>query len=73
MVPSNIVIVPRWLPLVEISEFSVFKASPLEDIPLMVPDSIVIESLPLIALFGALTSNVKFLISKSLVEAIPLL
>ena len=55
------------------SEFSVFNASPDEDIAFIFPDSIVIESFPFKALFGTLIFNVKFLISKSLVLPIPLL
>ena len=57
-----IVIVPFWLPLLDISEFSVFSASPLVDIAVIVPDSIVRESFPFIALLTAVTFKLKFLI-----------
>ena len=68
-----IVITPLCTPLVDTSEFSVFKASPLDEIAFIVPDSIVIESFPFRALLGAFTSRFKFLISKSFVVPIALL
>ena len=71
--PPVIATVPRWLPFDEMSLSSVCMPSPQVDMIISSPDPISTESLPLRALFLAVTLSVMFLTERSFLLCIPLL